>query len=74
MGSSFWGVHLWAQCGELSWPSSSSEVHSRDSDRAEIGIKQEPKLGELNLGADFRGIQYGGHQSGHSVIKTTNIY
>lgn len=26
-------VHLWAQCGELSQPSSSSEVHSGDTYR-----------------------------------------
>lgn len=44
------GIHLWAQCGELSQPSSSSEVHSGDTDRVEIGVKD-----ELNLGIHFRG-------------------
>lgn len=41
---SVWGVQL----------NSSSKVYSRDSYRAEIGIKQETKLGKLNLKADFR--------------------
>lgn len=50
-----WGAHLCAPCGELSQPCSRSEIPSRDTGRGEIGITQEPKFGELNLGTDFRG-------------------
>lgn len=55
------GVHLWAQCGELSWASSSSDVSSGDSDRVKIGTKQEPKLGELKSGRLY----------GHSVWRAS---